>query len=106
MSAATTNLPAPHDPAHPPIGLYLRIYVYLLVLLAVTVGAAYVHLGPLNIVVALVIASIKAWLVVMNFMHLRDSPRLNWIVAAGSFLWLVILIVGLLMDYVTRSPGA
>ncbi len=84
------------------VPLYLRTYLLLLVLLAVTVAVAFVHLGPLNIIVALAIASAKAWFVAMNFMHLRESHRLTWLVAIGAFLWLAILISGLLMDDVTR----
>lgn len=94
-----------HPTDHSSVGLYLRTYLLLLVLLAATVAVAFVHLGALNIVVALAIASVKAWLVAMNFMHLRDGLRLTWLIAAGSFLWLVILIVGLLMDVATRTPS-
>jgi len=90
-------------PSH--LATYLRTYLLLLVLLAATVAVAFVPLGPINILVALGIASAKAWLVAMNFMHLRDGLRLTWLIAAGSFLWLAILISGLLMDYVTRAPS-
>ena len=81
---------------------YVRTYLLLLVLLAVTVAVAFVHLGPFNIVIALAIASVKAWFVALNFMHLRESHRLTWLVAIGAFLWLAILICGLLMDDLTR----
>ena len=46
-----------------------------MVLTAATVAAAYVNLGALNIVVALAIATVKATLVVLYFMHARYSPK-------------------------------
>ena len=42
-------------------------------LLVLTVGAAYVDLGPLNLLVALAIAAAKAVLIVLIFMHVRYS---------------------------------
>lgn len=83
--------------------LYLGIILTLMVLTAVTVGAAYVELGPWNIVVALVIATLKATLVVLYFMHVRYSPgRTKLIVVAGVF-WLGLLLFMTLADYATRS---
>ena len=81
------------------LGLYLKVYVALLVLLLATVGAAYVPLGPVNIIITLLIAGVKAWLVVMFFMHLNHGALLTRLIAIGSFIWLAILIVGVLMDY-------
>ncbi len=81
------------------LGLYFKIYIALLVLLGATVGAAYLPLGRLAIVVALIIASVKAWLVVMYFMHLSHGALLTRLITIGSFIWLAILIVGVLMDY-------
>jgi len=81
---------------------YVTIYLLLLALLAATVGTAFVHLGPFNLAAALAIAFIKGLLVVLYFMHLRDAPRLTWLVAASSFIWLAILVVGILTDYWAR----
>ena len=84
-------------PSH--LGLYLKIYVALIVLLLATVGAAYIHLGPFALVVAMLIAGIKAYLVLMHFMHLNHGALLTRLVVIGSFIWLAILIIGVLMDY-------
>jgi cytochrome c oxidase subunit IV len=83
------------------LGLYLKVYVALLALLLLTVAAAYVKLGPLNIIVTLVIAGVKAWLVVMFFMHLNHGALLTRLIAIGSFIWLAILLAGVLMDYMS-----
>lgn len=85
------------------IGAYLLVFLALLVGTALTVGAAYVHLGPFNDVVALVIAFTKATLVVLYFMHVRGSlPMAKLSVVAGLF-WLAILIGITLSDYLTRG---
>jgi cytochrome c oxidase subunit 4 len=92
-----------------PIRIYVIIFTSLMVLTATTVAAAYMDLGPLNTVVALVIAVSKATLVILYFMHLRYSPSLTKLVVAGSFLWLLILLVITMTDYWSRgwlpTPG-
>jgi cytochrome c oxidase subunit 4 len=82
---------------------YFVVYVLLLAGLAATVGAAYVPLGPLNVVVMLVIAFAKAALVALYFMHVRESPPLNWIAIASGLVWLVILFGLTLSDFETRD---
>jgi cytochrome c oxidase subunit 4 len=95
--------PAAHETAHPShTRVYVTIYLVLLALLGVTVAASLVHLGPFNLTAALAIAFVKGLLVVLYFMHLRDAPRLTWLVAAGSLVWLAILVIGILMDYWAR----
>ena len=70
---------------------------------AMTVAIAFVDLGPLNAVAALTIASAKATLVVLYFMHVRYSTRLTWVVVVGSLFWLGILLMLTLSDYLTRG---
>ena len=55
---------------------YLLIFATLMILTGVTIAVAFVDLGFLNTVVALSIASFKATLVVLYFMHLRHSSSL------------------------------
>ena len=81
---------------------YFIVFAGLIVLTLVTATVATIDLGPLNIVVALVIAMCKASLVVLFFMHLRWSTRLVHIVAGASLVWLAILIALTLSDYRTR----
>jgi cytochrome c oxidase subunit 4 len=87
-----------------PIRTYLAIFVALLVGTALTTGAAFVDLGPLNVVVMLLIAFAKATLVVLFFMHVKFTNRLTQIAAASGFAWLVIMIALTLSDYLTRQP--
>lgn len=86
------------------IKLYAGVFVALLVLTAVTAGAAFVDLGgELNSIVALAIASIKATLVVLFFMHLRYSSRLTWVFAGVGLFWFLILVTFTISDVLTRD---
>jgi cytochrome c oxidase subunit IV len=83
-------------------GTYLAIIVTLMVLTLVTVMAAYVNLGRLNIVVALAIAVVKATLVVLFFMHAKYSPKRTKMVILAGIFWLMILLFMTLSDYESR----
>ena len=61
---------------------FIIVWITLLILTAVTVLAAQIDLGPLNIWVALGIASAKSALVVLFFMHMKYE---NWLLK-GFFL--------------------
>jgi cytochrome c oxidase subunit 4 len=88
--------------AGPSLGTYVAVYVALLVLMALTIFAAYQPLGYWNVPIALSIAFTKTILVALYFMHLRYAPRLTWVVAAGALVWLAILL-SVYGDYYTRS---
>ncbi len=83
-------------------GTYLVIIFTLLFLTGLTVTAAYIPLGRFNIVVALCIATLKATLVVLFFMHAKFSPRRTQLVIAAGIFWLIILLFMTLSDYVSR----
>ena len=86
-----------------PLRVYFLVFGGLMVLTAITVGAAYLDLGPMNVVVALTIAITKSTLVVLYFMHVRYSGHLTKVVAAAGFLWLAILMALTLADFLTRG---
>jgi cytochrome c oxidase subunit 4 len=86
-----------------PIRIYLIVFATLLVLTAVTTAVAYTNLGPLNVVVMLLIAFLKASLVILYFMHVRFTSRLTQVAAVSGFAWLVILIGLTLSDVLTRT---
>jgi cytochrome c oxidase subunit 4 len=85
-----------------PISTYVKVFVALFVLLVVTVAVAQVHLGLLNTPIALLIALAKAALIVLFFMHVRNSPPLVRVFSAGGFLWLAILFTLTFADVLTR----
>ncbi|MGZ8842044.1 MAG: cytochrome C oxidase subunit IV family protein [Pyrinomonadaceae bacterium] len=83
--------------------VYIVIFLALMVGTALTLVAAFYDFpGPLNAVVALTIAVIKATLVVLYFMHVRYSGRLIWLVILAALLWLAIMFSITLSDYWTR----
>jgi cytochrome c oxidase subunit 4 len=84
---------------------YYLVFAALAVLLVLTVAVADRDLGPLNITVAMAIATAKAVLIALFFMHLLYSPPLVRLVAVGSFVWLGILLTILMADYVVRGWG-
>jgi cytochrome c oxidase subunit 4 len=83
--------------------VYAVIFLSLMVGTAITVWAAFQNFGKFNIVIALVIATIKATLVVLYFMHARYSPKRTQLVIVCSVFWLAIMLVLTLADYDTRS---
>jgi cytochrome c oxidase subunit IV len=85
-------------------GFYIAIGVSLLAMTVVTVLAAFVNLGPFNPVVALLIATIKATLVVLFFMHVKGaSEKLTAAVVIAGFFFLAILLSLSMADYLTRA---
>src|SRR5262245_34085056 len=86
----------------PPRTYYL-IFLILMVCTAITVAVAFIDLGPLNTIVAMAIAVLKATLVVLFFMHVKYSSNLTLAVVLGSVFWLGILIVMTSGDYLTRA---
>lgn len=84
----------------------LPIWAALMILLALTCGAAYLPLGPFGIALGLAIAAVKAGLVGLLFMNLRRSGSLIRLAAAAGFFWLVILFALTLSDVLTRSAGS
>jgi len=81
-----------------PVRTLVAVCVILLVLTWVTVAVTWVDLGLLNLWVALVIATIKAALVVLYFMHLRYDRPFNAIVFIGSLVFVMLFVGAALSD--------
>ncbi|MGB7555142.1 MAG: cytochrome C oxidase subunit IV family protein [Candidatus Korobacteraceae bacterium] len=86
-----------------PVSIYVAIWAALMVGTALTVFAATVELGVFNIVVALVIATIKGTLVVLFFMHLRYSTKLTMVTVVAAMFFLFLLLSLTMTDYLTRA---
>jgi cytochrome c oxidase subunit 4 len=83
---------------------YVAVVVALLVLTALTVGVSFIPLPPAGHVVAgLSIATIKATLVVLIFMHALHSPRLTWCVIVTAVVWILLMASLMAADYLTRN---
>ena len=86
-----------------PVRTYVVVFLALMVLTAITVAVAFLHLGPFNDIAAMAIAITKACLVVLYFMHVRQSSRLTKLVVIAGFLWLLFLFGFTMSDYLTRG---
>ena len=85
-----------------PKRLYYTIFAILLFCTYLTVQIAFLDLGAMNTVAALAIATFKAAIVILFFMHVKYSTRLTWAVVLGSVFWLGILLTLTMTDYLTR----
>jgi cytochrome c oxidase subunit 4 len=72
---------------------YLAVFGTLLVLTLVTVGVSYLDLPEFEtVIVALAIATAKASLVAMFFMHLKgERPMVTWPLMLTAFLFVSLL---------------
>ena len=84
---------------------YMLVFVTLLIFTGLTVGAAYIDLGPLNPVIALGIASFKAVVVILFFMHVYFQSRLIKMTVAAGFFTFLVLITMTMADYISRAWG-
>jgi len=86
------------------VKVYITICLALMTGTSLTVWAGLRDFpGPLNVIIALTIAVVKATLVVLYFMHVRYSSRLIWVVFASALFWLGILFALTFSDYLTRG---
>lgn len=86
-----------------PVRNYVLVFLALMVLTVVTVFAATRDLGAWNVPIALTIAGIKAFLVLFIFMHVKYSSRLVATIIIATGAWLLVLLLGILGDYVVRK---
>lgn len=96
--------PGAHAAVHHGIGRYAVIWAILLVFTALTVWTGKMNLGVANIYIALVIATTKASLVVLYFMHLKDAGGVIRLVFVVSVLFVVVLLLGVFGDLIVRLP--
>ena len=97
MSANTTEH---HD--HISLALYWKILIGLLFLTVVTVLAAQVDFGALNTVIAMAIASVKAFFVLAYFMHLKFDNKIYIVCFGTAIFFLIVLYFFVWVDVYTR----
>jgi cytochrome c oxidase subunit IV len=87
-------------------GFNWLIWAILIVATFVTAGIAKIDLGMFNTIVALFIATCKASIVVLFFMHVKyTSEKMTKAVLIAAVFWLLLLLVLSLADYSTRYAG-
>jgi cytochrome c oxidase subunit 4 len=101
---ATETSPS-KDEHHPHgSGRYFLVWALLLVFTATTVITGRMDLGAGNLPIALIIATIKASLVVLFFMHMTEAPGANRLVFVVSLVFSIVLLIGVFGDLWTRNP--
>ncbi len=98
---------ASHEEHSASLVFYVGIWITLMVCTVITVGAAFFDIQifgvNLNAAVALIIATFKATLVVLFFMHLRGaSDKLIKVWVIASIFFMLVLIALSMADYGTR----
>jgi len=93
-----------HDGPHiVPKPVLLKVFGGLIVLTIITVAAAYVPLGPLNVPVAIGIATAKASLVVLFFMHLKYDNPVNALTFTIGTIFVIVFVTITLLDTAFRG---
>jgi len=92
-----------HHPHVLPVRMYAGVWLALLVLTFITVKVSYFNFGIMNLVVAMGVATLKASLVVLFFMHLKYDEKFNAIIFAASLTFLTIFFVLTLADTMERG---
>lgn len=85
-----------------PIKTFVWALVGLQVLLAFTVGSAFVNLGAANTAINLLVAVVMMLLLMTLFMHESKARALTQLVSAVGILWVILMIGVALADYLTR----
>jgi len=80
-------------------GPYVIVWLALLILTGLTVAVAGINLGAITVATALVIASVKAYLVLSVFMHLRNEGKVFTIFVLVAAFFLIISFILLFSDY-------
>jgi cytochrome c oxidase subunit 4 len=103
MSEETKHGEHAHHIVSPKI--YVVILISLLVGTALTVWASFIDLGFWNPIIALAIATTKATLVVLFFMHVKYSTKLTMLTVGAAIFMFLTLISMTLADYISRAWG-
>ncbi|HBL54382.1 MAG TPA: caa(3)-type oxidase subunit IV [Candidatus Lambdaproteobacteria bacterium] len=81
--------------AHPN---YVKIWIWLLVLLGLSVSGPMLEIPTLTIITAFGIAVVKAFLVAANFMHLKFEKKIIWFLLIMCFCMLGVFFFGVAPD--------
>ena len=80
-------------------GIYVLVWLGLLVLTGLTVAVAGINIGGFTIATALIIASVKAYLVLTIFMHLRNESKVFRVFVLVALFFLIISLILIFSDY-------
>ena len=105
---ADSPAPAAHGPEHiahvAPVPVLLGIFAVLITLTLVTLAATWVNLGEWSLAIAMGIATVKASLVALYFMHLRYDNPFNALIFVTALTFLEIFLSLTLLDALQYAP--
>ncbi|SRR5690554_1473139 len=81
------------------------VFVALLVLMVLTIWAASIEHGTVGLLVALLIATVKAVLIIYYFMNVRFTDVVTRLFVVSAFFWLLLLLVIMMSDFIARFGG-
>ncbi len=90
----------PHESHHhvSPVWMYVAVFVALVGLTILTYGVSFANLGPMSLLVAMVVAAVKASLVIAFFMHLVFEDRMYLFMFTSAILGIAIFFGFILFD--------
>ena len=103
MAEATNTAHSKDKPHDHGTKRYFIVWAILIACTILTVKTGYMDLGSYNLPLALCIATLKATLVVLFFMHMTEAAGTNRIVFVTSFVFMLVMIFGVFGDLWTRS---
>lgn len=90
---------AEHGDSH-----YIKVWAYLLVLLIISFVGPMAEIQWLTLLTAFGIAIVKAYLVVVNFMHIKATPRFVIYTVTTTLVFMLLFFAGTAPD-VMKSSG-
>lgn len=80
---------------------YVAVWAWLVFLLAISLAAVYLPFSQtVTVVLIFVVAAVKAFLVLVNFMHFRVEHRLVHLIAIVPVIFFIIMTIALIPDIV------
>lgn len=106
MAETYTDSKHPSDVEHHGSGSYYLVWAALLILTALTWFTGRMHLPNFGLVLAMIIATTKATLVVLFFMHLWEQKGVNRITFTATIGFVILIFLGVFGDITTRLNSA
>lgn len=88
-----------HKAHTPSYGAYVLIWLCLLIMTGLTVAVAGINLANLTVITAVTIATVKSYLVLDVFMHLKHENKVFWLFVAVAMFFLGVSLILLFADY-------
>ncbi len=96
------SVEAPHGHG-PTTKMFIGVWIALLIATGLTVAIATINLGAFSAPIALIIATIKALLVILFFMEIKYQTKMTMTVLIAAGFFLALLLCFTMADYISRA---